>query len=129
MTPLTHDLVRQIAREEAEAAGASYDDVLGMACASPSKIARQRAMERLEALTGCSSGALARIWGCDRSIVSRYRKGPDYTPKRKTPSIYDQQTQRRFRWAHGNERAASIIAGTDPQTLTDVAAWRALGGN
>ena len=33
----------------------------------------------------------------------------------------------RLAWAHGNDRAAAIIAGRDPETEVDIARWRALG--
>jgi len=33
----------------------------------------------------------------------------------------------RLAWAHGNDRAAAIIAGRDPETEADIARWRALG--
>lgn len=33
----------------------------------------------------------------------------------------------RLRWRYGPERAASILAGTDPATNADIAKWNALG--
>jgi hypothetical protein len=37
-------------------------------------------------------------------------------------------THARLLWLYGPERAASIIAGTDPATNTDLASWNRLGG-
>jgi hypothetical protein len=35
--------------------------------------------------------------------------------------------RRRLAWAHGETRAALILAGLDDATNADLAAWRALG--
>lgn len=41
--------------------------------------------------------------------------------------ITRQLTLERLTACHGPRRAASIMAGTDPATLADIAAWRRLG--
>lgn len=48
-----------------------------------------------------------------REVNNRYRQ--------------DDQTAARLAWAHGPERAKSIMAGTDEPTNRDIAAWRVLG--
>lgn len=130
MIPLTHDLILQFASEEAEAAGAKVGDVLGMAIDIRSKAARRRAMDRIIAETGCSYSALARLWGCDRNIPGRYTRPPATPPvyRRAEKPLYDANTRHHLRLAHGETRAAEIIAGADAQTNIDIAAWRSLGG-
>jgi hypothetical protein len=40
----------------------------------------------------------------------------------------DERHERRLSDFHGPERAALILAGNDPASNADLAAWRALGG-
>ena len=123
MMSLTRDLIRAVATEEAACAAATVDDVLGMAFNGRAKHARRRAMVRLMRETGCDPRRLAKLWGCDPSVVFRARNIT--TPAR---SEYDADTSLRLQWRHGPERAAAIINGTDLATVRDLAAWRSLGG-
>ncbi len=122
LAPLTHDLVRRVAAEEAAAAHASFDDVIGMAIGGAAALARRRAMVRLSRETGCTGVDLARVWGCNAAVPCRALKA---NPK---PSGYDAVTAQRLAWAHGDDRARAILGGGDPATQADISAWHSLGG-
>lgn len=87
-------------------------------------MARRRAWRRIITTTGCSKTGLARVWGCEpHSIHYALGQAPPQ------PGIYVINTTARLRWAHGDARAAKIIAGKDPATNADIAAWNALGSS
>jgi hypothetical protein len=119
-------LILRVATEEAAAAGAQLGDVLGMAIDGRAIAARRRAMLRIISETQCSPSALARAWGCDPSLPSRYVREESHR-QAAAVSAYDLNTRARLHACHP-ERAASIIAGTDAATNADIAAWRRIGG-
>ena len=134
MILLTREFIQAVATEEARRAGADLGDVLGMAYGRRSRNAREAAMIRILDETGCSKSALARLWGCDRQLPGRYqrgnRRGKVVTPKPPPApalAIYDRMTRLRLLSRHGEQRAVQIMAGLDPQTQADIAAWRGLG--
>lgn len=40
---------------------------------------------------------------------------------------WEEHTERRLAWVYGPARAAAMMAGRDPATNTDIAAWNGLG--
>lgn len=116
------DFVERVAREEAVAAGVSFDAILN-SMGSKAVRARRLALRRVKCETGCSTYGLAAVFGCDHGAVLDALRDE----VRPAPGPYDKATIARLRWAHGDERAAKIVAGTDKWTAADLAAWNALG--
>ena len=126
--PQHHYLMRVIS-EEAAAAGADATRVLNMAKDRRSRAARANAINRVARETGAGPKAISLAWGCCEETVGCVlgRKPP--TPKpAKTVNGYDERTMARLQWQYGPERAVAIVAGIDPATNADLAAWNALGG-
>lgn len=122
MILLTPKLVSQVIREEARRAGSSFDAVVNLGRRAKDISARTNALQRLMRETGCNREELAEAWGCsERTITNTLNpKPPPIRPRH-------DQTAERLRWAHGEERAAQILAGRDPATQTDITAWRRIG--
>ena len=90
--------------------------------------------------TDCSANELARVWGCDVGSILRVHAAPQERElrraaiKRKAVEPPDSKTRADLQWmrtlafVYGPERAGAIIAGRDPKTNEDLAAWRRLGG-
>jgi hypothetical protein len=111
-------LVERVAKEEALAAHIAPLAVLGMSRDGRAVRARRLAWRRILRETGCSIMGLAEIWGCyDNSIRVALPSG-----------LYDRGTAERLKWRYGRARAAQIIAGKDPWTRADLAAWARVGG-
>lgn len=111
-------VVIRIIAEEAAKHLVSADAVAGCSRLRRAEVARNIAIRRILAETGCSERGLAKVWGLEPGTV-RLAKHRELTPH-----PYDEITADRLAWAHGETRAAQIIAGHDPATLTDLAAWR-----
>lgn len=109
-------VVERVIREEALAAGAAFEDVLGNSNKVKAKLARTRAAHRIMQETGCSHRGLEEVWGSSLRKLAR----------RKYQGGFDQATTERLRWRYGDARAAQIIAGQDPAANRDLAAWRRL---
>lgn len=131
MTGLTREFVRQVANEEALRSRCTLEELLHLSKRPDAKAARLRAWARIIEATGCSGRALSKAWGC--SVGSVWRAFPKRalpacgTPRVVERPLYDARTREHLRWAHGEDRAARIIAGDDIDTKLDVAMWRALG--
>jgi hypothetical protein len=123
MILLTPQLVERVIREEARRHRIDFGSVLNVSMRSAAVNARRAAIKRLSALTQCRPHELASVWGCETATIraSLMAGSPP-------PIVYDALTAERLRWAHGEARAAVIIAGADPMTRQDIAAWRAIGG-
>jgi hypothetical protein len=125
--------VEKVAREEAAAAAAGLDAVLHMSRAGNATSARHhKAFRRIIRETGCSVEGLAEVWGCYAESIKHALRTDPTPPTLFQAQAADQQTENfhdRLRWAHGNEHAARIIAGKDPKTNADLAAWKRLGGS
>lgn len=115
------DVVLHIAKLEAARAGITLDQILGDGSRQAARFvdARREAIRRIVSVTGCSATATARVWGLGREAASK--------AFRTTAGRYDPETVDRLSWAHGAHRAAQIVAGNDPKTQADLAAWRRLG--
>lgn len=133
-------VVERIARQEAERFGVSFDSVIGVGNGPTIVEARHAAMRRLVDETGCSLIGLCWAWGCGRDAARRALGAKplkkNFSTKRgavpapapaPTASAYDTPTVRRLAEIHPLERVAAIIAGRDPATNQDIAAWRQLG--
>jgi hypothetical protein len=114
------ETVQRIINEEASRHLVSATLVTGASRTARAMVARNAAIRRILAETGCSERGLALVWGLEAATVRRARCWRE-------PSLYDDNTLSRLQWAHGVERAASILAGIDPSTIADQAAWRGLG--
>lgn len=121
--------IRRVIGEEALRANVSADDVINLK-GQGSAVAKV-AMVRILGECGCTIGALAEVWGCEPSTVyaaARAAVQPRITisadGKYMGWGVYDAATIKRLRWAHGEARATQIIAGRDPKTQADLAAWR-----
>ncbi len=110
-------VVERVIREEAWRTGARVADVIGASRKPAAQEAITAAITRIMAETGCSHRGLEQVWG------STLRK----QARRPTVNGYDPSTIERLRWAHGDARTAQIVAGKDPATNADLAAWRRLG--
>lgn len=119
MILLTAKLVETVIREECAKVRCSFTDVLNRGQAPNVVAARITAIKRLLRETNCQKRELAEVWGCPESTIYSAIKSPP-------PVAYDGLTAERLRWAHGEERAAQIIAGSDWWTKHDTAAWRRL---
>lgn len=118
----SRSFVERVAREEAAAAGVTMSAILA-GVGRRAVAARRKALRRIKRATGCSTYGLATVFGCDHGAVIdalRQDVGPSEGP-------YDVWTIARLRARHGNERADAIIAGRDPATIADIAAWNRLG--
>lgn len=140
MTRLTdrpdRSILTRIIREEAASAGVSETDVIQGVRAPAVMAARYAAIRRALKVTTCTQQGLARVWGIDVATIrqamaevgeKRAYPAPERAPKSSGP-VYDLNTADRLAWAHGEARAAQIVAGRDPRTESDIARWRALGG-
>lgn len=128
--------VERVIREEALAANIRFEDVAHMCRRADAIEARRKAVARIVAEKACAPTTLAAVWGCDpqhlMSLLDREpRKVPALVGRGSTfaapPNNPYADTERRLSWAHGEARAASIIAGQDEATNIDIAAWRGLG--
>lgn len=115
--------IREVAAQEAEAEGITFDQVIFMGLGGQAVAARRRAMRRIVRETGCSQLALTEAWGCGRDVVSAALR--DTGPKARP--CYDDGTIARLISRHGAERATRIAQGNDAATNVDLAAWNALG--
>lgn len=116
-------LVERVIREEASSALISADAVIGRSLDGRAVSARAKAIRRILRETGCSEMGLANVWGISNSTVRQaVRFGKYFGPP--ATGAYDVETAERLTWAHGAERARQIIAGHDPATQADLAAWR-----
>lgn len=98
--------------------------------------ARRAAIRRILLETKCSQVGLSTVWGIGiaaiREALEEVGAKRAYAKPAKTLSEAqraDEATERlheRLRWAHGDPKAAQIVAGNDPRTRADLAAWRAL---
>lgn len=122
MILLTAKLVERVIREEANKYRIDFASVLNASMRVAAVNARRSAIKRLMGLTGCRPAELAQAWGCEAATV-RASLAAGSPP----PCAYDDLTIQHLRWAHGEARAAAIVAGSDPKTRWDIAAWRALG--
>lgn len=116
------DFVARVAQEEAAAAGVSLSEILS-GVGRRAIAARRKALSRIKRATGCSTYGLATVFGCDHGAVI------DALKQEVSPTVgpYDVWTAARLRSRYGNERADAIMAGRDPATIADIAAWNALG--
>lgn len=114
---------------EAMRANVHADDVINITRVG--RLAAFRAMRRIVRETNCSANALAEVWGCEASTVTiALREGREPDPAaRGARGAYDASTTERLRWAHGEARAAQIVAGHDPRTNQDLASWRRIGAH
>lgn len=130
-TPRTPDRpsVIRIIQEESYAALISADLVIGRSMAPQAIKARGRAIRRILRETGCSEMELANVWGISGSTV-RYAVVRGEKPPAPIPAPahgpYDLGTAERLAWAHGERRAAEIVAGRDAATQADIAGGRRL---
>lgn len=118
--------VLQIAQEEAERANLPVERLLARRVNSPMLQVRNRVWRRIIRETGCNRADLARAWGTTRATIG-HALGLKRTPGTQEASIYDLRTITRLYFSHGQDRAAEIVAGRDPDTNDDIAAWRRLG--
>lgn len=115
-------VVERIVREEAIAGRAKVADVLNASNRVAAKRARTRAIVRIMTETGCSHRGLEKVWGASLKRVARRSVHRDTELE---------ITTARLVWAYGDARANQILAGKDPNTNRDIAAWKrlcALGG-
>lgn len=121
-TPNRADVARIIA-EECDRAGVDRGHVLYGARTRAARYVRHAAIRRIIAETGCSQMGLAKAWGISDATVRAALK-PAVQPQ--PAETYDTYTRERLRWAHGEQRAALIVAGADPETQCDIEAWSRL---
>jgi hypothetical protein len=129
-------IVEAIARDEAMRSRCTLDELLHMHRRPEAKAARIRAWARIIAETNCKGSELAEVWGCQpasihRAFPERYArrwKHPEPAPE-PPRSIYEGMTKDRLLWAYGSERTAAIVAGEDPATNADIAAWNRIGSH
>lgn len=115
--------IERIVKEEAAKLSVDWEDVVSPSIVRRVAEARHRAIRRIYRETGCSQMGLANAWGCSGTTVSAALSGGG-PPE---PRDYDWRTAERLRWRYGEARAAQIIAGQDPNTIADLAAWRRVG--
>lgn len=116
-------IVERIVREEAASAGLPVMALLGGSKREADTRARHRAILRIREVTGCSERGLAEVWGISDWTVRNAGRELGTRVRRPKPS-YDGRTIEALRWAHGEPRTAQIVAGCDPNTIRDLAAWR-----
>lgn len=108
---------------EAARQGADVQDVIRLSRKPAAQLASQRAVLRLFRESQWSAARIARAWGLDGEVVRRIvASATEMSPV----GGYDDATKARLVWRHGPARAAQIVAGDDPRTQTDIAAWRRL---
>lgn len=127
-----------IIRQEAIKFEVDPDDVvMCQSRTSDVMAARRSAVRRILADLKCSQRGLASVWGISLEMIrgSLAEIGAKRSYEKRSPTLHqaraiDEATERfheRLRWAHGDARAAQIIAGQDPATNRDMAAWKSLG--
>lgn len=113
--------VMRIVEEEATRFGVCPSAVSGLSREWNAVDARRIAISRSLIETRCSQAGLAKVLGVSTSTVwtsAHYdQEGP-----------YAEGTITALRWKYGDARARAIVAGNDPATNADIAAWRAIGG-
>lgn len=114
---LTRELVARFASEAATECGSTFDDVINLGRTTEARRARSLAIERIVAATGCTHAALEATWGASLKRPGRRSKAGEHP-------IYDDATIARLRFQYGEARTAQILAGADPNTQRDIAAWR-----
>lgn len=131
--------VERIAARVARRRNVELSDLLGSKRGRDLETARRTAIRKIASETGATASQIAWAWGCGFGMVQRAlesAKPPRRAPRRAaepTPRavrarpLYDERTVERLTWQHGPDRAAAIIAGIDPSTIEDIAAWRRLG--
>lgn len=128
---LSREYVEKVAREEALKSRCTFAELIHMCQTPEAKAARVRAWARVISETGCKASELAKAWGCDRHSIYRAFPpsvdGPRAARAVAEKPVYDLRTLERLSWAHGRDRAQSIVAGRDIATETDIARWRTLG--
>lgn len=120
-------IVERIIREEAEAVGLTFNAIAGSWGRADAAAARHKAIRRIRDETGCSVRGLAEAWGLSRATVSNAYRPKPVTPGKPAAPLYDADACRRLAWAHGEQRAAAIVAGHDRLTEIDIERWRSLG--
>lgn len=118
-------LVERIITEEARRTGSAPYDVLNMGMTPEAKRARAEAIRRIAAESQCGAKEIAAVWGMDASTAFRALLAPGETMV--APLWHEADTSARLRWQYGDARAAQIMAGDDPNTQADIAAWNRLG--
>jgi len=132
--------VERIAARVARRRHVDLTDLLGSKRGHAIEVARRAAIRKIAAQTGCTATELAWAWGCGFGMVQRAlerakppkraapRRNAERSPQpTKAKPTYDAATIRRLQWQHGEQRASAILAGADPSTNEDIAAWRRLG--
>lgn len=121
--------IRRYAQASAEKYGVSVNDLLTMKRGRAILKARRETIRKVLRYTGYSQAQVALAWGID--------------PKTVRDAVVDAPTIRKFgvteivaaedavaeklTWQYGTKRAATILAGCDPETLADIAKWNNLG--
>lgn len=126
-----------IIKDEARKMGVdAYAVTTAVTGSLPVRACRRVAIRRILAELNCSQSGLAAVWGISITTIrlaleevgakQAYTKGQRRSPPT-ADEINSQRLHERLRWAHGDERAATIMAGNDPQTNADVERWNRLG--
>jgi len=136
---LSGPYVLSVARSVCRRTGSNLRAVLGPNGTRAEARVRAAIWRIIFRATDCSANELARVWGCDVGSILRVHAAPSEreqrradikkrmaeTPDSKTRA--DLQWMRTLAFIYGPERAGAILAGRDPKTNEDLAAWRRLG--
>lgn len=128
-----------IIKDVCQRMGVDPDDVVMFRLRTPEVLrARRVAIRRILLETKCSQAGLSAVWGISVQVIrdalaevdaKRAYTRPKTLQQAKKIDEAVERLHERLRWAHGDARAAQIVAGQDPKTNADLAAWKRLGGS